>query len=558
MNTVLTSFRDFVTSVDANKVRALFLPPGRYYGFDSLVNNGSSPANIPAKVTHTGKFSFYDDENQLQSVGAIVTRHGAVYLSDEERSILIPRNDNQSLYYHLILVAEYEWANQDILNIPNLRVLSGPYTVSEEVDFNPGDFLTVNTQIPIGVITVEPSGTTFDKCSYTPLTPPNFAGIEPDLSRFARKDSPNMFEFRNTSKITTIGAEAFFELPYGRHSMSLPGFNNIILNAPGQEYRISLVTEQGSPDYASVYFVYVKDIGFLEFLTGGSVELRNIVKFKPGDAFVLARFGNTWKIFASFENLFENYVFLESVKDNLALTNQTTIFEKGLGLTKKTASVSVKVLRLPEGGLYQLHLINSQQYIIDSIRRYINSQESEFPEGSIVILNVLRAQEDSVYVTLRVNDSNKDTFFINRIIYDEPNIEEVILTEGQYIFVKNASYMYGNKGWTLTVNPGALILPEISDSLQSTAQITWNYFSWELTADGNSARVKASITVNSVTPGNWGDFTLNTHVLDGMSLRMVGTTGGTATALMTVSGNVLTLVGESLDVTYEVDKRILL
>lgn len=456
MKDVLTGFKAPVTSLDVNRIKALVTPPGRYFGFDSLItNSNSSETHIPLSVSHQDVLRYLDDSNQEVQAGVAMTRHGLSYYTDEDIPVLVPFNTSPSQYLHTILVMDFTWINSETYALPTFYVIPGKHCDTATESFNLTPYLYSDTQVALAKIVVEPSGVFYTDCSIQAIAKPDFLGLLPDETHLAKLNSNNNFTGANYHQALEAG-ESSFIASGGSNTWSLPTANVVEVVVPDTELAVSVIQGHSLSGAYKETLVLLKDIDKLTLVTGGNIAIEQPMEFVKGDVFTIAKTLNGyWRVTNAFDWLKLLMSDFSEIRDHILLGNSHNFMSKGLGLASSSCSVFSNTLRIKDTVNNTIHL--SQDQTFNNIMVYENGVEVTPEVGSVIILNVVPASANPYVLKVQTRStSDKPTFIINGSV----ELGEVVeLGFGVYILQKTSTYQAPN-GWSIMAAEGSMKISE--------------------------------------------------------------------------------------------------
>ena len=494
MKKVITGFKSFITSEQVNQGRAFIAPPGRYFGFDKIVvGDGVSETHIPIKVSHVDLLKYLVTESVTQEqVAVAMTPYGMAYYTDEEISILVPKNTGNSMYRHNILIMEFTWINSEIVNNPTFRIVPGQdcEDATEEFDIYP--FLPQVTDVALAKIVVNPEGTIFGDCSIIPLKKPSFIGNPLDDSKFAKVDRDNWFLNSNHEAVGVSGP-GNFRLQGSNYSWSMAPTNNIEVDWADQEISVHTIFSFNRPGFYREILISLKNIKSLTLIPGGNLNITSPVKFNKGEMFKIVELGNsTFSIISSYDT-FKGPMYEYIERRNQFLRNSThNNMGMGLTLDNKTATIVGETLRVPDTTNATLVIPGELPLSIRKLMKYENNSETNFSIGSIIHLTIqqLGGHGYTRLTFYKKTGSQTFGFSVGEGFDSDNTVGSFQLKAGPYILKKVSDYHWdilGNNG-NISATPKELVSPgEIIGG-----QAVWRYCTIEKLLSG-SVRLRASI-----------------------------------------------------------------
>lgn len=178
-NKVFTTFRAPVNSFPLGEMNLGLMKPGRYSGFDNLVE----VLGLEISIRHTSKIqkasASVDDTIDLVSFGSLLTPNGSVIHNEAITGSLgidfdISNNlGNTNTRYDLV-VCEHEY----------ISIVGGQdpiyFIVEGDLDGNVPELSNPEKQVLIGIIKVAPGGYQFSDLTYKPALVPLLGAITPE------------------------------------------------------------------------------------------------------------------------------------------------------------------------------------------------------------------------------------------------------------------------------------------------------------------------------------------------------------------------------------------
>lgn len=417
--TAVVKYKDPIVSSDINKARIGFFPKGRYFGFDLLIDSGSTGFSL--ELRNSNKLKFTDENGVTKEVGLAVSPHGVIIHYDDSDGGFIFQvvSTTEDKYYLLAIHAVWTQSVPSMIPYFYIKIINNMNQLDQWVNDPLHD-------IAIGAIKVKANATNASGVELYPAEVPNFAAKPlPDYEEI-------FMSLHNHNLVTKTQLYTYDHLD--ESSFNTAGGIVSMLTIPNTNFASLVLTESKAINYLETPFIgslaNKSSVFFLEitansnpytltlYNTGNIKFPSNSIVLTAGDVIILTHFNGIYKV-VGFYNDFSR---------NGALKTSSNVWDKPQVLKALSYDISDLVLNsvlyLPDVMLPIIDLNTIQT--IDSIRvnHLIPLIGTSF--------NLILTDNNNTHNKLTLRLSQKDEFKIN----DSPNrYNQVYLMAGLYTFI---------------------------------------------------------------------------------------------------------------------------
>ena len=293
---VVVRYKDAVTSPDINRSRIGFFPKGRYFGFDKIEDSPESGFVI--RLSNQTYLNYTDEEGEQEQVGLAVTPHGLVVHFKTYWDIAL---DTPITDQYFVIILNAKWVRSYPGNPPYLFAKYAGLAMPENPDQH---LIEPLHEVVVGIMKVKSGAFNKSLVELYPSIVPNFAWKPtPNYDDyFARLNHTNLLTKQLTHSLSTVGSEAFSNLPGVGTAMIIPDSNGVLVNLASMggsksvNY-IQLPTEGSLSNKTRLLWIGVTGNSLPYELTlapGGNIVITKEITVLAKDSVLLCQFHGLW------------------------------------------------------------------------------------------------------------------------------------------------------------------------------------------------------------------------------------------------------------------------